>query len=259
MLDLVKFDRAEANQLPPPEKTPKKRKKTRPDHTQLAICAGLLVIIVSLVLLIPNLTLVQQFYLRIVIGLCAAGVAALIPGFFEIELSWLRNTIRAGGALGIFFLIYGFNPPAIDQFETLQQLEGDWEYECSSLNGPFPHGGFKHGGITHLQLNRTKYGYTISFSGDRKWVEKEEGQKEQMYPPSSWQTISGNFTGDDTIMYKYITTEQGRQYTGISCLKIIEENGKIVRLEGNFYRLNPEEQKFIYGTVIMKKKDNQSN
>jgi hypothetical protein len=203
-----------------------------------------------LVLLTPNLNVIQQFYLRIIIGLAAAGIAALIPGFFEIELNWLRNTIRAGGAIGIFLLIYGFNPPVIEQFETIHEITGEYEYECTSLSGLFPHGGIRHGGIAHIQPIHTRYGYALSISGDRKWIEKD-GERQGVYPPSTWQTISCNFTGDDRLIYEYQTTEQGMNYHGISTLKIVKDSSGTIRLEGTFYRLPPAQA--TYGSVVMRK------
>jgi hypothetical protein len=231
------------------------RELPKATQTQLFISSALALLIVSLVLLTPNLNVIQQFYLRIIIGLAAAGIAALIPGFFEIELSWLRNTLRAGGAIGIFLLIYGFNPPVIEQFDTLSELTGEVEYECTSLNGPFPHGGTKHGGIATIQPIRTRYGYALSISGDRKWIEKNE-QRIPVNPPSTWQTISGNFTGDETLMYKYETIEQGTSYIGVSTLKIIKDGAdNIIRLEGSFYRLpRSASDQVTYGTVVMRKK-----
>jgi hypothetical protein len=226
------------------------RKTPKATQIQLAICSALALVIVLLVLLTPNLNPIQQFYLRIVIGLAAAGIAALIPGFFEIELNWLRNTIRAGGAIGIFLLIYGFNPPVIEQFDTINEITGVWEYECTSLNGTFPHGGIRHGGIAHIQLIHTRYGYALSISGDRKWVEKD-GEKRPVYPPSTWQTISCNFTGDDRLIYEYQTTEQGMNYHGISTLKIVKGNSGDISLEGTFYRLPPAQA--TYGSVVMRK------
>lgn len=231
------------------------RELPKATQAQLFVSSALALLIIALVLLTPNLSVVQQFYLRIIIGLAAAGIAALIPGFFEIELNWLRNTIRAGGAIGIFLLIYGFNPPVIEQFDTLSELSGEVEYECTSLNGPFPHGGLKHGGKAIIQPIRTKYGYALSISGDRQWIEVD-GQRKSVYPPSSWQTISGNFTGHDSIIYEYRTTEQGTSYLGMTTLKIIEDDaGNIIRLEGTFYRLpRKENDRVNYGTVLMIKK-----
>jgi hypothetical protein len=62
---------------------------------------------------VPKQSAVQQFYFRLVMGLAVAGIAAAIPGFFEIHLRWLRNSLRAGGALGVFVLVYLYNPPTI--------------------------------------------------------------------------------------------------------------------------------------------------
>lgn len=229
------------------------RKLPKAAQAQLIISSVLVIVIISLVLLMPNLSIVQQFYLRIVIGLAAAGIAALIPGFFEIELSWLRNTLRAGGAIGIFLLIYGFNPPAIEQFDTLHQLTGVYEYECTKRDGKFSHGGFQHGGTARVEIVRTRFGYALSISGDRRWIKKDkEGERLAVDNPSTWQTHSCNFTGDDRLIYEYITTEKGANYLGVSTLKIIrDDSGNVSALEGSFQRLAPAED--TYGTVIMRK------
>jgi hypothetical protein len=229
------------------------RKLSKATQAQLFISSALAVVIISLVLLMPNLTIVQQFYLRIIIGLAAASIAALIPGFFEIELNWLRNTLRAGGAIGIFLLIYGFNPPAIEQFDTLKELEGHYEYECTKRDEKFLHGGFQHGGNARIQIVRTRFGYALSISGDRQWTRKDkDSERVPVDNPSTWQTHSCNFTGDDRLIYEYITTEKGANYLGISTLKIVKDDSGNIFLEGAFQRLAPDQN--TYGTVIMRKK-----
>ncbi|MCZ6654320.1 MAG: AAA family ATPase [Planctomycetota bacterium] len=52
---------------------------------------------------------------RVVLALAAAGVAATLPGFLEIESNVAEFGLRAGGALAVFVLIYLTNPPVIAQ------------------------------------------------------------------------------------------------------------------------------------------------
>ena len=66
-----------------------------------------IVIMLVIALGVPNPTDFQIFVFRIVLALAAAGVAAMIPGFINVEVS---STIKAGGAIAIFVIIYFFNP-----------------------------------------------------------------------------------------------------------------------------------------------------
>lgn len=78
---------------------------------------------------IGELGLYQQFYLRIIIAISIAGIASIIPGFFDLQLTWLKNSIRAGGAIGIFIFIYLFNPATLDNsFRPAINLNGTWNY-----------------------------------------------------------------------------------------------------------------------------------
>jgi len=51
---------------------------------------------------------------RVTLALACAGIAAIIPGFLDVELGkGAINAIRAGGALAVFVLVFFFNPPAL--------------------------------------------------------------------------------------------------------------------------------------------------
>jgi len=63
--------------------------------------------ILLLVIFIPCPSASQYFVFRIIIALAAAGLAAVIPGIFKINLT---NGVTAGGALAIFAVIYFFDP-----------------------------------------------------------------------------------------------------------------------------------------------------
>jgi hypothetical protein len=52
----------------------------------------------------------QYTVFRIVLALAAAGVAAMIPGFLEVQVS---KWIRGSGALGVFLVVYFFSPAAL--------------------------------------------------------------------------------------------------------------------------------------------------
>ena len=66
-----------------------------------------IIVLVLIALMLPNPTEFQQLIFRIVLALAAAGVGALVPGFLTIRF---KNLLRAGGALGVFIVVYFFNP-----------------------------------------------------------------------------------------------------------------------------------------------------
>ena len=103
----------------------------------IAYVFGLIFIIALLILAIafPEPTQFQYVVFRIVLALAAAGVASMIPGFIEVQIS---NVVRAGGALAVFVLVYFYNPaalvsddPWISELHNLRgdlgNLEGMWE------------------------------------------------------------------------------------------------------------------------------------
>lgn len=65
------------------------------------------IVLVLVALTLPSPTEFQQLIFRIVLALAAAGIGALIPGLLTIRI---KNLLRAGGALGVFVVVYFFNP-----------------------------------------------------------------------------------------------------------------------------------------------------
>ncbi|HWM94742.1 MAG TPA: hypothetical protein VN493_28575 [Thermoanaerobaculia bacterium] len=53
------------------------------------------------------------FILRTLAALTAAGLGAILPGFFNIRGKIASLTLSAGGALGLFVLVFLVNPPAL--------------------------------------------------------------------------------------------------------------------------------------------------
>lgn len=74
----------------------------------LAILGILLTI--SLSLLMEKPTGLQYFVLRVVLSLAGAGAAAVMPGLLRVDLP---RSLRAGGALAVFIVIYFANPPTL--------------------------------------------------------------------------------------------------------------------------------------------------
>lgn len=67
-------------------------------------------IILIVAIFLPEPSDFQYTIIRIILALAAAGVAALIPGFIEIEY---KPFVRAGGALAVFAVVYFFSPAAL--------------------------------------------------------------------------------------------------------------------------------------------------
>ena len=88
-------------------------------------------LLVSIAVFIPEPTQFQYTTFRIVLALAAAGIAAFIPGFLEVELnSWLR----AGGAIAVFVIVYFFSPASL--ITTPQTKNTPSELKTSSE--PYP-------------------------------------------------------------------------------------------------------------------------
>ena len=69
-----------------------------------------LLINIVLAVFIPTPTASQSGIFRTVLALSAAGFAAFIPGFLEVEV---KPYIRAGGAIAVFVIVYFFYPAYI--------------------------------------------------------------------------------------------------------------------------------------------------
>lgn len=72
---------------------------------------GLLVLIVVITIFVPRPAGFQAIAFRTTLALAAASIAASIPGFIQIKTDILpAGVVQGGGAIGIFFLVYFFNP-----------------------------------------------------------------------------------------------------------------------------------------------------
>jgi hypothetical protein len=86
-------------------------------QTLLAFVFGVLFVtaILMLATLVPTPTKTQYEIFRIVIALAAGGVGAVIPGLLNLQMNLglterQRLTIRAGGALAVFVIVYFYSP-----------------------------------------------------------------------------------------------------------------------------------------------------
>jgi len=55
------------------------------------------------------------FIFRVVLALSGAAFALILTGFVDVEAKWAEVTIRAGGTLAVFVLLYLFNPRVLEQ------------------------------------------------------------------------------------------------------------------------------------------------
>jgi hypothetical protein len=85
----------------------------------LAFGFGAILLIAMLIVVLKGEQLDDQefFVVRLVLALSAAAVAAIIPGFLQLTY---KNTIRTGGAISIFVLVYYVNPPSPPEVEIGQ-------------------------------------------------------------------------------------------------------------------------------------------
>ena len=88
----------------------------------LAFVFGVTFVIVLIVLAvaIPDPTSFQYTTFRVILALAAAGIAVMIPGFLQVTIS---NWLRAGGALGVFVVVYFFNPASLVVTPDIQSTQ----------------------------------------------------------------------------------------------------------------------------------------
>jgi hypothetical protein len=98
------------------------------------------VFVISLIVLaikFPKPTPFQYNVFRIVLALAAAGVAAMIPGFIDLQLSpSAQLLIRAGGAIAVFVIIFFFNPAQLVAHDTSAAVP---DAQIASISGVLKH------------------------------------------------------------------------------------------------------------------------
>ncbi len=88
---------------------------------------GLAFLVTRVVLAIrfPVPTKDQEAVFRTVLSLSAAGIAAVIPGLLQLESEFAATTISSTGALGVFALVYLFNPASRHSLKKQVSSEGN--------------------------------------------------------------------------------------------------------------------------------------
>ena len=89
------------------------------------------VVMLAVAIEFPNPTSFQYTVFRIVLSLAAAGVAAMIPGFIELQVA---TWIRAGGALAVFAIVFFYNPAAFVTSEAdTSEIAGEFYAQLGSF------------------------------------------------------------------------------------------------------------------------------
>lgn len=98
----------------------------------LAFAFGFVFVIILLILAvaIPNPTESTLFIFRVVLCLAAAGIGAVLPGLFEINLPG----VRAGGALALAAAVFFMNPPALLKSSVEEKARSALENAYSFIN-----------------------------------------------------------------------------------------------------------------------------
>jgi hypothetical protein len=77
-----------------------------------AFMFGVVFVVVLLYLAVnfPAPSNFQYLVFRVILALASAGVASMVPGFLEVQIS---NWLRATGALAVFVIVYFFSPASL--------------------------------------------------------------------------------------------------------------------------------------------------
>jgi len=100
------------------------KKVHSPDYILLGIGIFLMLIPLGFLLMYPEAYEKAEFYLRVFIALGGGLVGASLPGLLDVKLPFAK----AGGAMGVFLVLYAVNPPQI----TLNAIDTIDEQEISS-------------------------------------------------------------------------------------------------------------------------------
>src|SRR5437016_11653794 len=83
---------------------------------------GFLITLVVLAIFFPEPKPFQYVVFRVILALSATGFAAFIPGFIHVEI---KPTIRAGGALAFFVVVYFCSPAVMPSRSPDEQSSND--------------------------------------------------------------------------------------------------------------------------------------
>ena len=86
-----------------------------------------------LIVFIPNPTPAQWAIFKTILALAAAGVGGILAGAIQVEGALQKWTVRAGGAIALFVLVFFFSPAGLNQDPGAKQIieEGGTGYQHS--------------------------------------------------------------------------------------------------------------------------------
>ena len=164
--------------------------------------AGALLVVLVAALLLPCPTIAQQRMIQIGLSLAAACVAAGISGFVSVNLRLpVGTTVRAGGALAVFLIVFAFNPA------TWADASLDRRFSNATCEGALPVGLYTPRDRLPRELDpdRTQPitaplagGRPVRFSfeyrfdpypGVRNWTQVRPGVWSETYPDPSIVTV----------------------------------------------------------------------
>lgn len=73
---------------------------------------GFLIALLIINVLIPEPTPSQYATFKTILALAASGVGGILAGFIEVKGSFQKWSLRAGGALALFTIVFFFSPAA---------------------------------------------------------------------------------------------------------------------------------------------------
>ena len=86
-----------------------------------------------LIVFIPDPTPPQWEIFKTILALAAAGVGGILAGTIQVEGALQKWTVRAGGAIALFVLVFFFSPAGLNQDPDVTQTieEGGTGYQHS--------------------------------------------------------------------------------------------------------------------------------
>lgn len=97
-------------------------------HIVVGVIFGFVFISAILVMAIklPDMNAEQYAIIKTVLALAAAGIAAVFTGFIELDGSFSKWTVRAGGALAVFVIVFFFTPaPPVQVTPDIPETQAD--------------------------------------------------------------------------------------------------------------------------------------
>ena len=105
--------------------------KATQQKTAFGFGAILVLIMLAIAFICPSPTPFQYTIFRIVLALASAGIAAMIPGFINVEVG---TAVRAGGAIAVFAIVYFFSPAALPAPQSNASLSKEYKGHVNQVH-----------------------------------------------------------------------------------------------------------------------------